>query len=857
MPEFQFTSPEGKRYTVRGPDGATPEQAFGILQKQLAAPPAGTDAVAAGGQGFGTPGGKPQQPLPMASRIATGAPPTGGGVAQRAQAIREIITGQAGGAPKTGSGQQAFESQQGIEARLRGQGMSDQQIQSNPEWQASARGLNRQVSAADTSTAMGTAAAPFIDPLVSKTVAPIARGIGGLARRVIGTGAGEATEKLTGEALKRASSTAGKYDAAAAAKGEEAARAEQTAAQIGEVQPGVAAGRAEAQAPTIPMEVERQRVVAELRQRARAVEQSYRQAGFGVEEAKRMAQQAERHGQEAEKAVGMLEQEMLAKPGMTAEEFGQRVRTVTKDMSDRLVKLREQQSGFTKAIAEAGDELRVRTTPAQNMIDGYLKGNTSVRNPQLRGVLEQVRALLKTDGHDALSVSSAESARKFLASVQQTKRFGELPVDAETAYVVNQIRKSLVESATSSFKPYRDALAKWRVLSRPLDIVERKGGLAKVLNQDPVSSEYAMTEAEVARHVIAKARAGNPVFARLLQESPEMRDAARLAFTQDLFGKETVPTAASLRTWLKTNEAPLRQLNLFDEFRDLRVSRETAARAVQEAKGARTMTAQQLREAEKAQGAVGDELKRAESLRDKAKARLDQLGRGQATADDLRARSTQRAGEAQKRLGQTAEQAKAARDASLKRADQYRTYLGQLRTARPAEIPTQTRGLVNALRKDGHLNAQQYEKLLAEIKRVEDVVKDTEQARQSMRRIATHAMVAAGGGAAGVYALKHALPGFKDGGSFTVGGDPSQGPDTQVVQFRASPGERVTITPQMSAALSPPSIFSNYATSPGEVYQIGGALGLDPMKMNPNNTYLAMMQAMKDRATKPYGAPEE
>jgi hypothetical protein len=35
MPTFDFTSPEGKRYSVQGPEGATPEQAFQILQTQI------------------------------------------------------------------------------------------------------------------------------------------------------------------------------------------------------------------------------------------------------------------------------------------------------------------------------------------------------------------------------------------------------------------------------------------------------------------------------------------------------------------------------------------------------------------------------------------------------------------------------------------------------------------------------------------------------------------------------------------------------------------------------------------------------------------------------------------------------
>ena len=37
MPDFTFTSPDGKNYTVTGPEGATQEQAFQVLQQQLAA----------------------------------------------------------------------------------------------------------------------------------------------------------------------------------------------------------------------------------------------------------------------------------------------------------------------------------------------------------------------------------------------------------------------------------------------------------------------------------------------------------------------------------------------------------------------------------------------------------------------------------------------------------------------------------------------------------------------------------------------------------------------------------------------------------------------------------------------------
>jgi hypothetical protein len=49
MPTFDFTAPDGKSYSVDGPDGATPEQAFQILQQHLGSPPStsGVGATAA------------------------------------------------------------------------------------------------------------------------------------------------------------------------------------------------------------------------------------------------------------------------------------------------------------------------------------------------------------------------------------------------------------------------------------------------------------------------------------------------------------------------------------------------------------------------------------------------------------------------------------------------------------------------------------------------------------------------------------------------------------------------------------------------------------------------------------------
>lgn len=55
MPTFDFTAPDGKSYSVDGPDGATPEQAFKILQDHLGGPkPEGGSSVGGVAKSLGT-----------------------------------------------------------------------------------------------------------------------------------------------------------------------------------------------------------------------------------------------------------------------------------------------------------------------------------------------------------------------------------------------------------------------------------------------------------------------------------------------------------------------------------------------------------------------------------------------------------------------------------------------------------------------------------------------------------------------------------------------------------------------------------------------------------------------------------
>jgi hypothetical protein len=67
------------------------------------------------------------------------------------------------------------------------------------------------------------------------------------------------------------------------------------------------------------------------------------------------------------------------------------------------------------------------------------------------------------------------------------------------------------------------------------------------------------------------------------------------------------------------------------------------------------------------------------------------------------------------------------------------------------------------------------------------------------------------------------LPGFQEGGGFTIGG--AGGPDSKVVAFRGTPGEQVTITPpgEQPAQAAAPQITIVNVTDPSEIPEVMAA----------------------------------
>ena len=487
-----------------------------------------------------------------------------------------------------------------------------------------------------------------------------------------------------------------------------------------ERQPVVAGERA-ARAPLTP-EQEVASLQAQVRQPVREKLGARR-----VTEEERLARaeagaaQAEQSTLAAQRAVDQIEQSLLSRPTTTAEQFGAQIRQATTRLQQEALRNRAEQSNLSAILRESGAEPNISTAPLIARTQELAKQS---RNPQVLAMLSEVESLAKTGDKAVLTLQQADSLRKYLNKDIIGKFFAQMGADKETLRTLRSLRGALIQSTPDN---YRKALGEFSVLSRPLDIVERQGALKRVLDIDPMSTAEKLTEAQVVGEVIKKAAAGNPVFTRLLESSPNLREAGRLFFTQDLFGKGVVPTEASVRTWLQANERPLRQLGLYDEFSNLKRAREAAQIAVDNAKLSAT-------QAKKVAATAAERAAEAKKLSEESASRLGQalqtaqgpaVRPGETLADALRrTRTGEKPAPVQTFVGQ--------REKQQTFIEEYTQLINNLAVAKSSQdIRSVVERSANKLLKDGIIDPRTHRQMLVEIEKV----KGLEEARDKARKI--------------------------------------------------------------------------------------------------------------------------
>ena len=422
---------------------------------------------------------------------------------------------------------------------------------------------------------------------------------------------------------------------------------------------------------------------------------------------------------------------------MNKEEFGKQLQVTTQQLFDEASKLRKKESKIKEVINAAGNYLKVPTNNLQAMIDSQLK---DIRNPALQGILEQTKNLAVTfdkNGQpiNALTVKSADSLKAYLDYVINAKQFKDTKLDKEIVNRVKEIRKQLVENLTTSYQPYRDAMSTFRTLSRPLDIVERNGALKRVIETDPISLDYKKAEAEVTGLIIAKANAGNKVFQRLLEKNAGIKDSARLYFTKELFGKEAAPTEAVMRTFLRNNERPLKQLGLYEDFRNLRVAKTTAQNAVDEAKDVQKVAVAGSKEAESKKKLAKAEAERLTDLSQTASSRLaDTLKTGDTLEETLR-KSKARAEPARVETAQRITNANKTIEQQQEIKSKYNKLVDDLKNAKPNEVPKKVESLTEDLYKNGSITLEERRKILDDVRKNQNIFTDAEKAQKRIGKL--------------------------------------------------------------------------------------------------------------------------
>jgi hypothetical protein len=482
-----------------------------------------------------------------------------------------------------------------------------------------------------------------------------------------------------------------------------------------------------------PMASERQAVLEDVARARVAAQNEARIAGDTAEQAASRVAQAEQNVLKAESAVNALEQQMLSAPSINKETFGKQLQTTTKKLYDDLVKLRKEAAPFKDIIEKAGNAPTVST---EAMYSDLTRQINQTRNPTTRNILSSIRSELIKDNEKKFSLADADSLKGYIDNIINSKQFGDTKLDKEILNQVRKVKGGLFNAIREPHPEYLQAMGAFRTASRPLDIVERNGALAKVIEQDPLSTAYVMQEAEVVGKIIAKAKAGNKVFERLIENNPDIKNSAKLYFTKDLFGKETAPTEDALRTWLKNNESVLNRIGIYDDFKNLRVARTTAKQAVDNAKGVVAEAKDAYGAAKKTATEAENRAKSASSLQERAATRLEEtlgaaepvekiLQRGAARAKPAETRVAQEVGKVEKTIEQ--------QEAITRRFELLQDDLKRI----PAkEIPNEVKKLADKLATEGNISTQEAESIKRQVDLNLSKFKNADDAWKSFKRIA-------------------------------------------------------------------------------------------------------------------------
>ena len=389
----------------------------------------------------------------------------------------------------------------------------------------------------------------------------------------------------------------------------------------------------------------------------------------------------------------------------------------------------------------------------------------------------------------AAGVSSTEEA-----ALMRTKKFiAEYGVEGNlTPSQMNNLRlyylgdspevTKVARTALDEVSEFARAQKKYAELSGPLDPYEyTKGAFSGITNQEyGRESRSKLAKGEVVAQILNRAAKGREGLAELVSANPELKDAAREYFNGLLVGNysDKAVTPQRLAAFMEKNGAALKEIGLFDEFKNLTAEGLAAQKKVatlgQDVKAAEVLT----KEATAAQQAAETKAMRERALKNIQQSRQTAIEEGKPfvfpntketlpvqqqpggpllptkeqvteTAAARTAAAQERTAEALKETEQrqvaprkTAEEAAKDLERAQQASRQLETFKTEIENTRPQDLPEKIEGIIKRIGREELVDNPAYDKLLKDLNEARtdyEKAKDLEKFSRTVRTALTAA----------------------------------------------------------------------------------------------------------------------
>ena len=514
-----------------------------------------------------------------------------------------------------------------------------------------------------------------------------------------------------------------------------------------------------------------------LRTRAGDARAAAERAGLPKAEAEAYVTQTKAAMETAQKELDALLESYAARPTKDPIQFGKDVEALVARTERELVNTRK--SVFNEFDSQHSTN---PTMPTEGLVEAIDKRLASGVSSTEEAALIRTKKFIEeygVEGH--LTPSQMNNMRLYY--------LGDSPEVTKVA-----------RTALDKIPEFAKAQKKYAELSGPLDPYEHtKGTFAGVSEQEyDRESRSKLAKGEVVAQILNRASKGREGLAELVAANPELKDSAREYFNGLLVGNysDKAVTPQRLAAFMEKNGAALKEIGLFDEFKNLTAEGLAAQKKVatlgQDVKAAEVLT----KEATAAQQAAEAKAMRERALKNIQQSRQTAIEEGKPfvfpntkptlpvqqqpggpllptkeqvaeTAATRTAAAQERTAEAlkgaeQRQVGprKTAEEAARELERAQQAARQLETFKTEIENTRPQELPEKIEGIIKRVGREELVDNPAYDKLLKDLNEAKTEYEKAKDLEKFSKTVRTALIAAATGYAASATGAGRAFRGL-------------------------------------------------------------------------------------------------